>query len=95
MCRMHGLESSAKWQKVWMKGLTKVFSDGLAIMKKWGIVKMVHVGERVGSHLVGLVKGVKLRCQNGMFFQEQVISKEGVCIAEHTNGGSVHLDPSM
>ena len=38
---------------MWMKGLTKVFSDGLAILKEWGIVKMVYVGERVGSHLVG------------------------------------------
>ena len=43
----------------WVKGLTKVFSDGSAILKEWGIIgllKRYMWEECVGSRLVGQLR---------------------------------------
>ena len=38
---MDGLESCREWQKWWMKGFTKVFSNGLAILKEWEMIGLL------------------------------------------------------
>ena len=39
--------------KGWFKGLMKVISDGLAIMKEWGMMVLLSERVYVGSRLVG------------------------------------------
>ena len=45
-CRMHGLSIPVTWSRGWMKGVMKVFSDSLAIMKEWRIVRLLKEQKR-------------------------------------------------
>ena len=51
--RVRGLKSCAEWRRRWMKGLMRVFSDGSAMLKEWGMIGLLnwYMWECVDSRL--------------------------------------------
>ena len=90
VCIMNVQHESVKGM---MKGLIKLFSSSLAILKKWrivGLVKGVYDGEHKGSRPLGRLENRWIDSRNDWLKKmEWMLGKQGECCIKGMNGGGL------